>query len=192
MTKILLKENVLCAIKVIRENKKRLDCQSICDYIHKFTDSKTRVDYLHLVIQSLVDDNNIVNKPTKRELPSYYIINEMSEVSSDKESEADSINENPIIFDHLGEGVIVYVCDDIPNKQFIKHRLPEDIEGVFVEVNLRKTKSLIFEAYRPPCQSVEYFFKHVGFALDTDKRTKSFFLLEILMLEILNQFCLSF
>ena len=47
---ILLKENVLCAIKVIRENKKRPDCQSICDYIHKFTDSKTSVDYLHLDI----------------------------------------------------------------------------------------------------------------------------------------------
>ena len=47
---MLLKENVLCAIKVIRENKKRPDCQSICDYIHKFTDSKTSVDYLHLVI----------------------------------------------------------------------------------------------------------------------------------------------
>ena len=94
---ILLKENVLCAIKVIRENKKRPDCQSLCDYIHNFTDSKTSVDYLHLVIQSLVDNNNIVNKPTKRGLPSYYIINEMSEDSSDKESEADSIDENPII-----------------------------------------------------------------------------------------------
>ena len=98
---ILLKENVLCAIKVIRENKKRPDCQSLCDYIHNFTDSKTSVDYLHLVIQSLVDNNNIVNKPTKRGLPSYYIVNEMFEDSSDKESEVDSINENPIIFDHL-------------------------------------------------------------------------------------------
>ena len=67
----------------------------------------------------------------------------------------------------LGGGVIVYVRDDIPNKQLIKHKLPEDIEGVFVEVNLRKTKWLIFGAYRPPCQSVKYFFKHVGFALDT-------------------------
>ena len=59
--KILLKENVLCEIKVIRKNKKGLDCQSKCDYINKFTDSKTNVDYLHLVIQSLVDSKNIVN-----------------------------------------------------------------------------------------------------------------------------------
>ena len=27
----------------------------------------------------------------------------------------------------LGGGVIVYVRDDIPNKQLIKHRLPENI-----------------------------------------------------------------
>ena len=43
--KILLKRNFLCAIKVIKENKKWPDCQSICHYIHKFSDSKTSVDY---------------------------------------------------------------------------------------------------------------------------------------------------
>ena len=59
---ILLKENAFCAIKEIRENKKRPDCQSICDYINKFTDSKTSVDYLHLVIQSLLDNSKIFNK----------------------------------------------------------------------------------------------------------------------------------
>ena len=63
--------------------------------------------------------------------------------------------------------IVYYVHDDILNKQLIKLKLPEDIEGVFVEVNIRKTKWLIFGAYRPLCQSVEYFFKHVGFALDT-------------------------
>ena len=98
---ILLKENVFCAIKVIRENKKRPDCQSICDYINKFTDSKTSVDYLHLVIQSLLDNSKIFNKPTKKGLPSYYISNEEPEDTPDKESEADSINETPIISDHL-------------------------------------------------------------------------------------------
>ena len=35
---ILLKENILSAIKVIRVNKKRPDSQSIVDYINKFTD----------------------------------------------------------------------------------------------------------------------------------------------------------
>ena len=76
----------------------------------------------------------------------------------------------------LGEGVIVYVHDDIPNKQLIKHMLPEYIEGVFVEVNLTKTKWLIFGAHGPPCESVEYFFKYVGFALDTYRQTYEKFL----------------
>ena len=40
----------------------------------------------------------------------------------------------------LGGGVIVYVRDDIPNKQFMKHKLPEDMEGVFVEVNFKKNE----------------------------------------------------
>lgn len=60
---ILFRQNVLCAIKVIRENKKRLAFQSICDYINKFTNSKASVDFLHLVIQSLFDNFYIANKP---------------------------------------------------------------------------------------------------------------------------------
>ena len=53
------------------------------------------------MIQSLLDNSKIFNKPTKKGLPSYYISNEEPEDTSDKESEADSINETPIIFDHL-------------------------------------------------------------------------------------------
>ena len=76
-----------------------------------------------------------------------------------------------------GGGVIVYIRDDIPNKQLVKHKLPEDTEGVFVEVNLRNSKWLIFGGCRPPCQSVEHFFKNVGFALDTYRQTYDKFFL---------------
>ena len=64
-------------------------------------------------------------------------------------------------------GVIVYVRDDIPSKQLTKHKFPDNTEGVFIEVDLRKTQWLIFGTYRPPSKTVEYFFKHVGYALDT-------------------------
>ena len=43
-----------------------------------------------------------------------------------------------------GGGVIVYVWDNIPSKQVSKRKLPDNIEGVFIEVNLRKIKWLIF------------------------------------------------
>ena len=110
---ILLKENVLCAIKVIKENKKRPDCQSTCDYINKLTNSKTSIDSLHLVKQY----DNIVNKLTKRGLPSNYITNGLSEDSSDKESEADSIYKNPIIFDHLFTPKLKNIRSDLTLKK---------------------------------------------------------------------------
>ena len=85
----------------------------------------------------------------------------------------------PFRFDRnrSGGGVIVYFRDDIPSKQLTKHKRPDDIEGVFIEVNLRKIKWLIFGTYRPPSQPVEYFFKHVGYALDANGQTYEKFLL---------------
>ena len=79
----------------------------------------------------------------------------------------------PFRFDgnRSGGGVIVYVRDDIPIKQLTEHKLPDDIDGVFTEANLRKIKWLIFGTYRPPSQSGEYFFKHVGYALDPHGQT---------------------
>ena len=44
----------------------------------------------------------------------------------------------------FGGGVLIYVREDIPCKKLTKHILPDDIEGIFVEINLRKTKWLLF------------------------------------------------
>ena len=63
--------------------------------------------------------------------------------------------------------VIVYVWDDILSKQLTKHKFTDEKEDVFIEVNLRKTVWLIFGNYCPRSQRVEYFFKHVGYTLDT-------------------------
>ena len=43
--------------------------------------------------------------------------------------------------------------EDISSKQLAKGRLPDDIESILIEINLRKTKWLIFGTYRPPSQS---------------------------------------
>ena len=57
----------------------------------------------------------------------------------------------PFRFDRnrSGGGVIIYDRDDISSKQLTKHKLPDNIEGVFIEVNLRKIKWLIFSRYHP-------------------------------------------
>ena len=39
-----------------------------------------------------------------------------------------------------GDGVIIYVKDDISSKILTKHALPTDIEALFIESNFRKCK----------------------------------------------------
>ena len=41
-----------------------------------------------------------------------------------------------------GGGVLIYVREDIPTKPLNKHNFTKNIEGMFLEINLRKTKLL--------------------------------------------------
>ena len=65
----------------------------------------------------------------------------------------------PYCFDRNsnGGGVLIYVREDIPSKPLTDLKLPHDIEGIFVELNLRKNKWLLFGSYHPPSQSDDYF-----------------------------------
>ena len=49
-----------------------------------------------------------------------------------------------------GGGVIIYVRENIPSKILEVHKLPQDVEGMFVELNFRKIKWLLFGTYHPP------------------------------------------
>ena len=51
-----------------------------------------------------------------------------------------------------GGGILIYIREDLPSKLVNKHMFPDDIEGLFIEVNLRKSKWLIFGSYHPPNQ----------------------------------------
>ena len=99
-----------------------------------------------------------------------------------------------------GGGIIIYVREDIPSKKLYKHSFPKDIEGLFIEINLRKTKWLIFGSYHPPSQSDQYYFECVGRALDSYHTTYEKYLLigdfnaeerETCMKEFLYQYNLS-
>ena len=48
-----------------------------------------------------------------------------------------------------GGGVIIYVREDIPCKILKIQDMPENFEGIFFEVNLRKSKWCIFGGYNP-------------------------------------------
>lgn len=79
-----------------------------------------------------------------------------------------------------GGGVIIYIREDIPSKQLFKHKFTKNIEGLFIEVNLRKTKLLLFGTYHST--HPEYglsdadYFNQIGFALDTYSNYEKFLL----------------
>ena len=68
--------------------------------------------------------------------------------------------------DRNGGGILLYVREDIPIRLLISHDFPCDIEGLFVEINLRKTKWLLFGTYHPPSQNYKYCFHHLSQALN--------------------------
>ena len=65
-----------------------------------------------------------------------------------------------------GGGIVTYIREDIPSKLLDTAKLPSDIEGVFIELNLRKSKWLIFSSYLPPWQNKSYYFETLVKALD--------------------------
>ena len=64
-----------------------------------------------------------------------------------------------------GGGVMIYIREDIPSRLLKKHNFPVDIEGMFIEINLRKTKWVHFGSYHPPSQPDNYYFDSVSNAL---------------------------
>ena len=62
---------------------------------------------------------------------------------------------------------MVYIREDIPSKQLDKHVFPYDKVGLFVELNFRKCKWLLFRTYHPPSQEDIYYFDNLDKAFDT-------------------------
>ena len=60
----------------------------------------------------------------------------------------------------------MYVRSDIPSKLLTKHSFPNDIEGLFAEINFRKSKWLLFGTCHPPSQNNQYYFDCLDKALD--------------------------
>ena len=72
--------------------------------------------------------------------------------------------------DGYGGGVMIYVRGDIPSDILLKHRVDDDLEAIFVEINLRKSKILLIGTYNSCSQKYrkadEEFFKQIAHALD--------------------------
>ena len=62
--------------------------------------------------------------------------------------------------------LLVYIREVIPCEKLKSHSFAEDIEGIFIEINLRKCKWLLFATYHPPSQCDKYFFDYLSRSLD--------------------------
>ena len=67
-----------------------------------------------------------------------------------------------------GGGIMIFICDYIPSRLLMKHIFPDDIEGLFIELNFRKIRWLLFRTYHPPSQSDSYHFNNLDNVLDLD------------------------
>ena len=61
-----------------------------------------------------------------------------------------------------GGGVLIYVSDLIPCNQVEFLSRPNDVEGIFLELNLRKTKWLLMGGYNPSKHIISYFLNHIS------------------------------
>ena len=66
-----------------------------------------------------------------------------------------------------GRGVMIYIREGIPSKRLNKHVFSYDMEGLFVELNFRKCKWLLFGTYHPSSQADIYYFDNLDKAFDT-------------------------
>ena len=66
---------------------------------------------------------------------------------------------------HFGGGIIIFIRQDIPCKE-LKFQTDREIEGIFLEINLRKIKWLILTGYNPKKENISYFLKYMSQGLD--------------------------
>ena len=94
----------------------------------------------------------------------------------------------PFRFDknRKGFGVLLYLREDLACRELKSDNLPNDVEGIFIELNIRKAKYLLFSIYDSPAHSDDYYFSHVSNCLDAFSSTYDrFSLLAILILKTL-------
>ena len=72
-------------------------------------------------------------------------------------------------------GIIIYIGDDIACRE-LKNR-PTNIEGIFLELNLRKSKWLLFGGYNPIKSNINTFTETLGSILDQNMQHLEIFLL---------------
>ena len=64
------------------------------------------------------------------------------------------------------------IRDDLPHKELKSHKLPNNVEGIFIEITLHKNKWFIMRGYNPHKECIIYFLSNIG--RETDKCLPSY------------------
>ena len=65
-----------------------------------------------------------------------------------------------------GGGLLMYINQNIPSRILKAHTLPDDIEILCVEINLKKQKWFVISIYRPPNLNEKYFIDNLSRVTD--------------------------
>ena len=65
-----------------------------------------------------------------------------------------------------GGGLLMYVNENIPSRKLNEHNLPEDVEIMCIEINLKKQKWVLIGIYRPPDMNETYFLDELSKVID--------------------------
>ena len=63
-------------------------------------------------------------------------------------------------------GIILFIREGVSCKELKNPALPSKVEGIFIEVNLRKTKWVLMVGYNPRKENISYFLDEVSKVLD--------------------------
>ena len=117
----ILKEHILNAITEIRIKKKRPDNNSIFEYVNKKFEVNSNIEDVYSIILSLLEENEIKNKPTKQGLPSYFVVN--NEINSNEDEKEDEYSNDDLSFNFelLGTPPVQKVSHDTLNKSNVNN-----------------------------------------------------------------------
>ena len=142
------------------------------DFTHMLSDVRAKnVDKL---IIGCININFLENKfePIKQLIKNNIDILLISETKLDDTFPSDQFviegYSKPIRLDRNshGGGIMFFIRDDLPNKELKSHKLPDNIEGIFIEITLGKNKWLIMGGYNPHKNNISYFLSNISRVLD--------------------------
>ena len=90
-----------------------------------------------------------------------------------------------------GGGVLIYIKEDIPCKEVKRHAIELNMEGIFLEINLRKCKWLLFGGYNHNKANIDTFLGHLGPILDYHMTKLENFLLLCDFNSEMNEACMN-